>query len=136
MSPKLYWKKTPQTARRLGQEEMLKEPEDILALEKQKLGVIGHNSYHKVIEVLSSGREIIRLLLCILRDLENGSMDRIGIPIQCKKKHQWHKTWGNMGGWKTPPEMFYQGQHKLFFWRIIDFGWRTALPFSTLELDK
>lgn len=52
---------------------------------------VRHDSYLKVIEVLSCGRRI-RLSLCIPSDLNNESVGRIGVPVQCKRKHQWHDT--------------------------------------------
>lgn len=47
---------------------------------------MGHDSYLKVIEVLSCERRI-RLSLCILSNLKNESMGRIGVPIHIRKKH-------------------------------------------------
>ena len=82
------WRNDPQVlltedssnSKKTGQEEWWRK---LIILSLRKIGTLeamGHESYLKVIEVLSWGREI-RLSLLILRDLENRSMERRGTKV-------------------------------------------------------
>lgn len=95
--------------------------------------------YFKGIEVLSCGRRKRTFFVYLqrLRGFINGqNRNQDSFQYSPRKsitstKHEW--IWVIS---KASLEMLTQRLDDLFFWRIMDFGWRIMLSFSTLGLQK